>query len=60
MKKFLILVFIFIPTLSMSESILKTLSDAYKNSNLLKQNLSLLMTNNEDVGVALSASRPQI
>lgn len=60
MKKFLVLVFIFIPTLSMSESILKTLSDAYKNSNLLKQNLSLLMTNNEDVGVALSASRPQI
>ena len=60
MKKFLVLVFIFIPTLSMSESILKTLSDAYKNSNLLKQNLSLLMTNNDDVGVALSASRPQI
>ena len=60
MKKFLILIFICIPTISISESISETLLDAYRNSNLLKQNLSLLMANNEDVGVALSASRPQI
>jgi len=61
MMKYLLLITIFLtPAVSAAESFKKTLSDAYANSYLLKQNLSLLQGTDEDVAVALSALRPQI
>tara|TARA_Y100000739_G_scaffold217047_1_gene213132 strand:+ start:1197 stop:2543 length:1347 start_codon:yes stop_codon:yes gene_type:complete len=59
--KYLILILIFLaPAISVAESLRKTLSDAYTNSYLLKQNLALLQGTDEDVAVSVSTLRPQI
>lgn len=48
------------PFVSQADTLRQALAAAYENSNLLEQNRALLRATDEDVGVALSALRPQV
>ena len=48
------------PVAATAETLQDALVAAYKNSNLLEQNRALLRASDEDVGIALSALRPQV
>lgn len=48
------------PAYAVADTLQDALVSAYVNSNLLEQNRALLRATDEDVGIALSALRPQI